>query len=260
LEEVLLQIDERGVATVRLNRRRAGHALTSTMIVRLSEIATELATTREVRAVVLASSGSVFCAGADLNWMKAQFSAPFGERKAEALKLARMLRSWNELPLPVIARVQGNCYGGALGLVAVADNVIASRDASFTFSEVRLGLIPATISPFVIARIGVSGARERMLDASLFSAKTAKGHGLVSRVVEADSIDHAVSESVLRYLRCSPQAVARAKALIRRQTLQIDDDLLEMVATELANCWESAEARHGIDAFFKNSKPKWNTM
>ena len=258
MEEVQLQIDERGVATVLLDRPQSHHALTSAMISRLAQVAIELGSKRNLRVVVLGSKGPVFCAGADLNWMKAQFSASFEARRREALKLARMLRSWNELPLPLIARVQGNGYGGALGLMAVADNVLASRNASFTFSEVRLGLIPATISPFVLARIGVSKARERMLDASVFSAETARNLGLVNRVVEPDMMDNDVEEAVTRFLRCSPKAIARAKALLRRQTMQIDDALLELVATELAYCWESSEARHGVEAFFERRKPKWN--
>ena len=256
---VELRIDDRGVATVLLNRPHRHHALSSGLIAELSLTADKLVKADDLRVAVIASRGPVFCAGADLNWMRAQFAASGEDRRHEALGLAQMLKKWNDLPLPVIVRIQGNGYGGALGLISTADKVIASSQASFTFSEVRLGLIPATIAPFVIARIGLSGAREVMLDASTFSAARARELGLVSQVVPAAELDQAVERAIRQFLKCSPQAIARAKAFYGRLIAQFDQQALELAANELAACWESDEAQDGIKAFLERRRSPWDS-
>ncbi len=255
MKRVELQIDDRRVASVFLNRPHRHHALSSEMIAELSLAADKLAVPGAARVAVIASRGPIFCAGADLNWMKVQFASSREQRRQAALGLARMLSKWNELPLPVIAKVQGNGYGGALGLIAIADKVIASNGASFTFSEVRLGLIPATISPFVVARIGSAGGREVMLDASVFSAARARDLGLVNQVVPAEELGDEVERAVRQYLKCSPQAIARAKAFYRRLVYPIDERVLNLAANELAECWESSEAQAGVQAFLERRTP-----
>ena len=246
-----------GVCTVALNRPQKHNAMSGAMIAELSSAATAIASDRRVRLVVLAAAGKTFCAGADLGWMKAQTAASNTERRSEALKLAEMLNLWNRMPQPVIGRVQGSAFGGGVGLLAVCDVAVVAKPAEFALTEVRLGLIPATISPYVVARIGEASARRYFMSGQRFGADTAVTIGLAADAVEPDEIDAAVMRQAQPFLKCAPGAVAEAKALSQSLGLSIDRELMKMTADRLVARWEHPEAAEGIAAFFEKRKPVW---
>lgn len=249
--------DARGVATLILARPDKHNAMSAAMIRELNDAAAELAADSATRVVVLTGEGTSFCAGGDLGWMREQFSASRAQRMAEARRLAQMLRALNELPKPLIGRVQGQAYGGGVGLMSVCDLVVAVERARFGLTETRLGLIPATISPYVLARMGEGMARRVFMSARLFSAEEACSLGLVSRAVPADALDAAVEAEIEPYLAAAPGAVAAAKALARALSPRIDDAVIEHTVGRLADAWEQPEAQEGVAAFFEKRKPSW---
>ncbi|ADZ68816.1 crotonase/enoyl-CoA hydratase family protein [Polymorphum gilvum] len=256
-ETIALSTDARGVATLTLSREDKHNSMSAQMIDDLTEAARQLAADRSVRVVVLTGAGTSFCAGGDLAWMRAQFDADRATRIAEARKLALMLQALNELPKPLIGRIQGQAFGGGIGLMSVCDVALAGAWAKFGLTETRLGLIPATISPYVLARMGEGNARRVFMSARIFSAEEARELGLVSRVVEADELDEAVEREVKPYLTAAPGAVAAAKALARSLGPAISDAVIAETVEKLADCWEAPEAREGIAAFFDRRKPAW---
>jgi len=249
-DTIRIDTDDRGVATLTLTRPGRHNAMDAAMIGELHEAAHQLGGDPAVRVVVLTGEGRSFSAGADLNWMKAQFAAARKDRIAEAMKLAGMLRALNELPKPLIGRINGQAFGGGLGLISVCDVAIGSDVARFAFTEAKLGLIPATISPYVLARMGEGRARRVFMSARLFGAAEAVDLGILAKAVPADELDAAIAAEVAPYLACSPAAVAASKALARTLGPVIDDATLEETARRLADTWETADAREGVGAFF----------
>ncbi|MER9902788.1 crotonase/enoyl-CoA hydratase family protein [Mesorhizobium sp. M0130] len=233
------------------------NAMSGQMIAELAGAAELLANDDKVRAVVLTGDGDSFCAGADLAWMRAQASAPREERIAEARKLALALRALNQLPKPLIGRINGQAFGGGLGLMSVCDVTVVVDTARFGFTEVRLGLIPATISPYVLARMGEGYARRVFMSARVFDANEARELGLVSRAVPPADLDSAIEAEVRPYRSASPQAVAAAKALARRLGPAIDDAIICETVALLADTWETTDAFEGIAAFFDHRRPHW---
>lgn len=256
-ETLKLDIDARGVARLTMARPDKHNAMNARVIAELAEAAGEIANDARVRVVVLAGEGKSFSAGADLTWMQEQWAKDRAGRIAEASSLAAMLRTLDDMPQPLIARVQGPAYGGGIGLMAVADIVVASADAKFALTETRLGLIPATIGPFVVRRIGEGHARRVFLNAKPFDAAQAHHMGLVSGVATADGLDAAVAAEVAAALQCAPGAVRDAKALAKHLARHPDSDLATYSIGELANRWETEEAKAGIEAFFAKSKVPW---
>ncbi len=255
-ETIRLEVDARGVATLTLNRPTRHNALDATMIAELTEAAAWLAAAKGPRAVVLAAEGESFCAGADLRWMRAQMAASRATRLAEAGRLAQMLGAWDRLPLPLIARIQGQAYGGGLGLVAVADVALAATGVPFALTETRLGLIPATIAPYVVARMGPA-ARGVLYSGRRFDADEALALGLVTRVVPAEALDAAVEAELTPYFSTAPGAVAAAKALFHALGSGVDQAAIEASVAALADRWETEEAAEGIAAFFEKRRPGW---
>lgn len=256
-ETVSLEVDGRGVGLLVLDRPEKHNAMNDRMI---SELRLAIAAIREdsrIRVVVLTGAGKSFCAGADLRWMEAQATGDRQGRITEARSLATMLGDLNELDKPVIARVNGNAFGGALGLISVADIVVASDTARFGFTEVRLGLIPATIGPYVVARMGEGRARRVFFSGRLFGAGEAGELGLVGRVATPAGLDEAVEEEVAPFLSAAPGAVSRAKALVRELSPHAGRAATETTITRLADTWETAEAAEGIRAFFDKRPPPW---
>lgn len=249
-DTIRIDTDDRGVATLTLTRSERHNAMDAAMIGELHAAAHQLGGDPAVRVVVLTGEGRSFSAGADLNWMKAQFAATREGRIAEAMNLAGMLRALNELPKPLIGRINGQAFGGGLGLISVCDVAIAIDAARFAFTEAKLGLIPATISPYVLARMGEGRARRVFMSARLFGAAEAVDLGLLAKAVPADKLDAAIAAEVMPYLACSPAAVAASKALARSLGPVIDDAALEETARRLADTWETADAREGVGAFF----------
>lgn len=254
---VRVETDPRGVARVVLDRPERHNALSPALCDALTETASTLDADPSVRAVILSGAGESFCAGGDLGWMRAQLEADRVTRIAEARRLAQMLHALNTLGKPLIARVQGAAYGGGVGLMAVCDIVVASRTARFGLTETRLGLIPATISPYVIARTGAGRVRSVFLSARIFSAEEARWLGLVTRVVPPGDLDGAVEAEVVPCLAAAPNAIRAAKDLVRTLGPVIDEAVIEDTIRRLADTWETPEARQGIAAFFAKRPPPW---
>lgn len=254
---LLLESDDRGVATLTLNRPERHNALDGAMITELHQAATLLAADPAIRVVVLTGAGTSFCAGGDLDWMRRQMDATRSERIAQARLLAEMLGALNTLPKPLIGKAQGAAYGGGVGLLCVCDIAIAADTARFGLTETRLGLIPATISPYVLARLGEAMTRRVFMSAQLCDAAQAVTLGMVARAVPAGELDAAVEAEVRPYLAAASGAVARAKTLVRRLGTPIDVAVIEATVTALADAWETDEAREGVAAFFEKRKPNW---
>jgi methylglutaconyl-CoA hydratase len=251
---------EAGIARITLNRPEKRNALDRATVDALSAELHRCAGDAAVRVVQITGAGKAFCAGADLTEMQAQANASEAANLADAKRLASMLAILDSLPKPTLARVNGDGYGGALGLLGACDIVVAAEDAKFAFTEVRLGIIPAVISPFVLGKIGESAARRYFLTAETLTAATLEKLGLVHEVVPADQLDAACARITEALLRAAPQALAEAKALIRdvahasalnRPAASID------AAARLARLRVQAEAREGFSAFFAKRKPSW---
>ncbi|MGO4354831.1 crotonase/enoyl-CoA hydratase family protein [Rhizobium sp. RAF36] len=257
MPETLKVAIENGIARLTLARGEKHNALSSAMMDELVAASREIGADPAVRVVVLAAEGKSFCAGGDLGWMQQQFAASRAQRMEEARRLATMYRTLSDLPKPVIARVHGNSFGGGVGLLAVCDLSVAADTARFGLPEVRLGIIPATISPFVVARIGAAAARPLFLSGKPIDAGEARAIGLVDRIVAVEELDRAIEVEVSHFLQASPEAAARAKVLAKSLAPPITDALLESVIGQLADAWETAEAHEGIAAFFEKRNPPW---
>jgi methylglutaconyl-CoA hydratase len=256
-ETITIQTDARGVATLTLNRPDKHNALSAQMIGEITQAAAVLGADAAVRVVVLTGAGESFCAGGDLGWMQDQMRADSVTRGVEAGKLAAMLGALDALPKPLIGRVQGQAFGGGIGMMAVCDVALGVRGPRFGLTETRLGLIPATIGPYVIARMGGAMARRVFMSGRLFDADEAVTLGLLARALEPDALDAAIEAEVKPCLAAAPGAVARAKALARRLGGAADADAVAHSIAELVACWEGEEAREGIGAFFDKRKARW---
>ncbi|TFW27785.1 enoyl-CoA hydratase/isomerase family protein [Massilia horti] len=246
------------VATVTLNRPDLRNAFNEHSIAELALAFDELGQNELVRAIVLAANGPAFCAGADLNWMKKMAGFSRDENHADALRLADMLYTIYRCPRPVVAKVQGDCYAGGMGLVAACDIVVASEAANFCLSEAKLGLIPATISPYVIKAMGEQAARRYFLSAERFDSREAKRMGLAHEVVPPEALDETVAGIVATLCRNSPHAVREAKKLVRDMAGRaVDEALLADTASRIAEIRASDEAREGVAAFLEKRKPSW---
>lgn len=257
-ETIRASVDDRGVAALTLARPDKHNALNPKMMGELTEAARTLGSDANVRVVVLRGEGESFCAGGDLGWMKEQFAATRAQRIEQARALALTLRTLNEMPKPLIAAVHGAAYGGGVGILSVCDNAIAADTAQFGLTETRLGLIPATIGPYVAARLGDGPARRVFMSARVFGADEARHLGLVGSVVTADHLEAAVQKEVKAYLATAPGAVASAKALLRNLARPIDDKVIEDTISRLADTWEGEEVKEGVGAFFEKRKPRWS--
>lgn len=250
-------VDDHGVAHVALNRPEKRNALSAEMIAELTDIAQTLGARPETRAMVLSGRGKMFCSGGDLAWMQAQINADRPTRIAEATKLAEMLRALNEMPTPLIARIHGAAFGGGVGLACVADVAIAAEGAKFGLTETRLGLIPATIGPYVVARMGEGNARRVFMSSRIFGAAEAATLGVVARAVPEADLDAAAAAEVAPYLTVAPGAVGAAKALARALGPRIDGQVIEDTIRRLADTWDGEEAAHGVDAFLSKTPARW---
>ena len=256
-ETIRVETDPRGVATLTLAREDKHNAMSAQMIAELSQAAAQLGADDSVRVVILTGAGKSFCAGGDLGWMQAQRDMDAATRSAEAGKLAAMLGALNALPKPLIGRVQGNAFGGGVGMASVCDVAVGVDTLKMGFTETRLGIIPATIGPYVLARMGGAMARRVFMSARLFDADEAVTLGLLARAVAPADLDAAVEAEVRPYLSCAPGAVASAKALALRLGGGIGPDDVAHSIAELVSRWESPEADEGIAAFFDKRKPGW---
>jgi len=247
-----------GVALLALARPDVHNAFDDTLIAEFTTALHELDSSDAVRAVVLLGHGSSFCAGADLNWMKKMARYGDAENLADAGALAAMLHTLNTLSKPTIARVHGAAYGGGVGLVACCDIAIAAQDATFAFSEAKLGLVPATISPYVIEAIGARMARRYFLSAERFDAAEAYRIGLVHDIVLQDALDSRINELLGALVVAGPHAQAESKALIRAVAHRpIDARMIADTAARIARVRSTAEAKEGVAAFLGKRRAAW---
>lgn len=246
------------VAIIWLAREKVRNAFNEVSIAELTQAFEQLGRDYAVRAIVLAANGPAFCAGADLEWMKRMAGYSDDENRADAMKLATMLRTIYECPRPVIARVQGDVYAGGVGLVAACDIAVASLGANFCLSETRLGLIPATIGPYVLRAMHPHIARRYFLTAEKFSAAEAFRIGLVHEIAPPEELDGKVNEILGALMLTSQNAVVEAKRLVRDLTARpIDDRLIADTAQRIADIRASADGREGVRSFLDKRKPRW---
>jgi methylglutaconyl-CoA hydratase len=255
---VIVTKDARGVATVAINRPQVRNAIDGNVIHSLTDACKTLGADGETRIVVLTGRGVAFSAGADLGWMRRMAAGGEAENFASAKTISAMLRTLNELPKPTIARVNGAAYAAAVGLIAACDIAVAVEEAVVSISEVRIGLVPSTISPYVLAAIGARAARRYFLTGEPFSAADACRLGLVHKVVAQTALDEAIEGVISALLAGGPHSQSRAKRLIAQVGGRPVDDALEaLTARSIAEARASPEGREGIEAFLNKRKPAW---
>jgi methylglutaconyl-CoA hydratase len=246
------------VAIVTLNRPEVRNAFDDVLIANLTKVFLDIENDETVRVMVLAGAGKAFCAGADLNWMKRMAGYGYHENVGDARALAEMLASLDAMSKPTIARVHGAAFAGGTGLVAACDFALGTPEAKFCFSEAKLGLSPATISPYVIRAIGERAARRYFLTAEVFDAAEAYRIGLLSALVAADQLDSSLDALLQNLLAGGPQALAKIKQLIRAVSGRaLDDALIADTARRIAEIRVSPEGKEGIAAFLEKRKPSW---
>ncbi len=255
---ILVECDQRGVATLTLNRPAVRNAFDDALIAELDAALRRLERDASVRVVVLTGAGSSFSAGGDLSWMRRMAEYGDAENLADAMALAELLRRLNELAKPTVARVNGAAFAGGLGLVCCCDVAVAAAEAIFCVSEVRLGLVPATISPYVVAAIGARAARRYFLTAERFSAAEAQRIGRAHVVAPAAELDAAAEQVIGLLLEGGTRAQARSKRLVAEvQDRPLTPALLALTARAIADARASAEGREGLAAFFEKRQPAW---
>ena len=244
--------------TLTLNRPDMRNAFNDEVVAELTRAFQDAASRADVRAVVLAAVGPAFCAGADLNWMRRMADNTRAENLADAAALAEMLRVMYECPKPTVARVQGDVFAGGMGLVAACDMAVSVHSASFCLSEVKLGLIPATISPYVIRAMGARAAHRYFLTAERFSATEAHRIGFVHEVVSEEQLDAKVAELALALVSASPNAVRSCKMLLQEVAgRDIDAPLVARTVEGIADIRSSSEGKEGVQSFLQKRKPNW---
>jgi len=253
---ILLEFENQ-VAKVFLNRPEIHNALNDELINELYDVFEYLNTLKDLRVIILSGKGKSFCAGADLNWMKSVINYTYEQNYQESLKLAKLMYLIFTHSKPVIARVNGSAIGGGVGLMSVCDILIANENAEFGLSEVRLGLVPAAISPFVISRIGKARARELFITGERITAKRAEEINLINYAVPIDKLDEVINHKVDNILQNGPEAVKTVKEMIFYVSQNKFPELQEYTAKLIANLRISDEGQEGMNAFLEKRKPKW---
>jgi methylglutaconyl-CoA hydratase len=254
----LLEINSRGIATVTLDRPEKHNAFDEKIIAELTEIFNEVENSKQAKIMVLQSTGKNFSAGGDMDWMKRMAGYGYDENIRDANALARMLYKLNFLSIPTIARVQGAAMGGGAGLVCCCDIAIAASNASFAFSETKLGLLPATIAPYVLQSIGPQAARRYFLSAERFNAERALALGMVSEVVDESGLDEKIMHLIETILANSAEAVKAAKQLITDiEGKPVTEELMQLTSERIGDIRASEEGIEGLNAFLEKRKPAW---
>lgn len=257
-QTIMTNIDPRGVATLCLNRPERHNAFDDVMIGEMTDALLSFEQNMQAKIIVLKSEGKNFSAGADLAWMKKMAHFTKHENTEDAMRLGKLMYTLYHCQKPTIAMVQGATYGGGVGLIACSHIAVVASDATFCFSEVKLGLIPAVISPYIISAIGLRQARSYFLTASVFDATTAKQIGLCHEVVPREALAHKTDELILTLLRNGPQALQAVNDLLKElQPLVINEVVVEKTVQQIANIRVSAEGQEGLTAFLEKRKPAW---
>ncbi len=256
--DIKLTVDNKNVAWLILNREQKHNSMGNRMMREINQACQEISVNSAIRAVVLTGAGDKsFSAGADLGWMKDNFRKNREERILESSLLADALESLDGLNKVTIARVNGQAYAGGVGLIAVCDVAISVDSARFSLTETRLGLTPANISPYLIARLGVSNARRILINAHFFNAEEGVQLGLIHKAVRPGELDEAIDRELESCLACAPGAIAMTKELIRNVSRQTPEQNRLYTARMLADAWETDEAQAGISGFFNKQPPPW---
>jgi methylglutaconyl-CoA hydratase len=248
---------ENGVATVTLDRPDSRNALSGELIRELTGCIDEMAAREDVRVVVLTGGGDSFCAGADIDYMRQTAGFSYEENLADAGRLAALFESIAECPKPVVTRVKGAAIGGGVGLVAASDVSVAEEGSIFAFSEVRLGISPATIAPFVLRKIGHSHVRSLFLTGERFGARRAREIGLVHEVAPEGELDELVQKKVGQILAGGPEALASTKRLLKELADAAPQEVTEITAARIARLRTGEEGQEGLTAFLEKRKPRW---
>jgi methylglutaconyl-CoA hydratase len=257
-QRLVIHHSDAGVCRIMLSRPEVRNAFDDALIAELHQAFSNASQDASIRVVVLAAEGAAFCAGADLNWMRAMADYTFDENVKDAGGLAGMLHALYSCTKPTIARVQGDVYAGGMGLVSACDVAVSVDSAHFCLSEVKLGLIPATISPYVVRAMGARAAHRYALTAERFTAQEAHRLGLVHEVVGAERLDAQVADWVQSLLSASPQAVARCKRLLHEVAHEsITPELIHMTTVAIAESRASDDGKDGVQAFLNKRKPHW---
>ncbi len=255
-ETIIFSMDKR-IARISLNRPEVHNAFNSAMIAELDDAFERVMADKSIRVVILSGEGKSFCAGADINWMREIIHYSFKQNLEESLQLAEVLHKIYLLPKATIAMVNGTAIGGGTGFLSACDMAVASEDAKFGLSEVKIGLVPAAISPYVIQRIGESKAREYFLTGKRISARKALEIGLINEIVPSKKLKRTVDEITDLLLASGPEAIAACKELIRRVPEMSFEKVKEYTARMIANMRISEEGQEGMAAFLEKRKPKW---
>lgn len=256
--QTVFYVVENGVATITLNRPEVHNAFDAATIGLLTETFEKAGADDAVRAVVLRGNGKSFCAGGDLNWMRASADYSYDENVADAMRLGTLLKTINFLPKPTVALVQGNAFGGGVGLTACCDIVVAEDGAQFCLSEVRIGLIPSIIAPYVVAAMGPRQARRYFMTAERIDAQTARNIGFVHEVAPAGGLDAAAAKIMKSLMDGAPRAQARGKKLLQSIAGKpIDDEMIQYTAVQIAEARAAAEGKEGLSAFLGKTEPSW---
>lgn len=249
------------VAEVWLNRPDVRNAFNDDVIAELTQTFKTLSNDKDLRAIVLAAHGKAFCAGADLNWMRAMSGYSWDENFADAKNLADMLWTLDQCPVPIVGRIQGDCYAGGMGLAAVCDVLIASDNVTFCLSEARLGLLPGTISPYVVRAMGTQAAKRYMVTAERFSATQAHAMGMVHELCSLETLDAKVAETVSTLCGNGPQALRACKQLVQDVADKpIDEALRTETARRIADIRASDEGKEGLQSFLQKRPAQWTLV
>ena len=258
-KSIIVKEKSKNVIEVTLNEPDRHNALSPQMIEDLNKCFDNLNKNKKTKIIILSSTGKSFCAGGDLEWMKSQISADRATRIREASKLASMLNKLFYINKTIIGKVHGNAFGGGIGIMAICDIVLASEDIKMALTETRLGLIPATISPYVIRKIGEKNCIDLFTSARVISSTEGQKIGLIDYVVKKDELDNKLIEILSPYKLVAPEAVTNSKKLVKKLINKIDQNQIDYSIEALADAWENKESIEGINAFFNKRKPNWIT-
>ena len=254
---VIIKKNINGISEIILNQPQKHNALSPLMIEELDIIFDYLTKDKNTKVLIISSTGKSFCAGGDLDWMKEQIFSDRETRIKEAAKLANLLNKMFQFPKPLIAKVEGNAFGGGVGIISVCDIAIATENVKMALTEVKLGLIPATISPYVISKVGSNNSVDLFTSAKMFTSQQAKSMGLIKNVINEEDINNEIQKEVNPFLVNAPEAVSASKKLVRDLSTEIDEKTIKFTVEALADVWENPEAIEGINAFFEKRKPNW---
>ena len=256
-QTIILRKNDNGVSKIILNQPEKHNALSPIMIKELSDGFDELKEDPNTKVLIISAKGKSFCAGGDLDWMKEQIFSDRKTRIEEARKLADLLYKMYQFPKPLIAKVEGNAFGGGIGIISVCDVAISLENIKLALTEAKLGLIPATISPYVISKVGSSNGIDLFTSARTFYPSEAKNIGLIKSFCNEESIDNIINQEADSILINGPSAVTASKNLVRNLSSKIDENTVKFTVEALADVWENPESIEGINAFFEKRKPNW---